>query len=61
MKFVRGQSEPFSFSEKKDPGRNPDLPHKPGEARNFFASPKKGFGFGKISTQDFFWWLHPPF
>ena len=40
IKFVRGQNL-FFFREKKDPGRKPSLPHKPGEARTFFASAKR--------------------
>ena len=43
------RSESFPFREKKDPGRKANLPHKPGEARTFFASPKKGSGVGKIN------------
>ena len=43
------RSESFPFREKKDPGRKANLPHKPGEARTFFASPEKGSGVGKIN------------
>ena len=45
IKFVRGQN--FSFRGKKDPGRKLNLPHKPGEARTFFASPKKDPELGR--------------
>ena len=48
LKFVKGLNL-FSFREKKDPGRKPNLPHKPGEARTFFASAKKGSGVRKIN------------
>jgi hypothetical protein len=48
IKFVRGQNL-FLSEKKKDPGRKANLPHKPGEARTFFASPKKGSGVGKIN------------
>ena len=48
IKFVEGQN--LFLSEKKDPGRKPNLPHNPGEARTFFASAKKGSRVGKINS-----------
>ena len=47
IKFVRGQN--LFLSEKKGSGKETYLPHKPGEARAFFASAKKGSGVGKIN------------